>query len=101
MTDHDTLQDELTQADLAEQERDALVDTLVCETGEALLSAQSFAEEAGRKLRELTSNAVYDVELAEGYTGRDALSELDDALRSLRNAERIIAARARLLVQNR
>jgi hypothetical protein len=48
-------------------------------------------------ITELTSNQVYDIEFAEGSAGPDTLAEVSDALRHLRNAERIIKARAQLL----
>jgi len=65
---------------------DHLVQVLAGEIGEAL----SFAGRAERSLRELRSNQVYDIELAEGGAGADMLAELQDAARHLRNAERII-----------
>jgi hypothetical protein len=52
---------------------------------------------ADAALRELTSNHVYDIELAEGADGPDGLAELADADRHLRNVCRIVRERKRLL----
>lgn len=95
MTDNDELRDEKSLDELLDQEHGDYIATLVRETGEALLSALSYAAQAYAKVEELMSDGVYDVEIAEG-NGGDALAELDDAKRSLRNAKRIIAMRAAL-----
>ena len=49
-----------------------------------------------RTLAELMSPQVYDIELAEGAEGADALADLDAALRLLRNVERIATWRRNL-----
>jgi len=51
----------------------------------------------GNAVRELTSSAVYDIELAESSDGADLKAALTDAGRSLRSARRIIEARKLLL----
>lgn len=67
-------------------------------------SARTALAEAERRLSctrsdiaELVSSRVYDIELAEGTSGADALAELDRALLSLRHVRRILGERKRLL----
>jgi hypothetical protein len=72
-----------------------LVQVLAGEVGEAL----SFASRADGTLSELRSNHVYDVELTEGGAGGDMLDELRDAMRHLRNADRIVKWRVGLMAR--
>ena len=48
-------------------------------------------------LDELTSCQVYDVEFAEGAIGADARAELDEMMRKIRNVQRCVAERQRII----
>lgn len=74
----------------------AEIKSLVAHADEAISEALRATAQAGSALRDLISDRVYDVELAEG-DGTDAWTELERAALSLRHARRIIAPRRRLL----
>lgn len=61
---------------------------------EEALRAATLARTA---IAQLISNKVYDVELAEGAEGGDAIRELDAATAALRNVKRIAKVRRDLL----
>lgn len=86
---------------LSDEERDAVaeIDWLTCLFAESAEAAIAQAGQARGALEKLTG-AVYDVELAEGADGEDALAELDDALRHLRNAARIAKHRRSLMLED-
>ena len=73
------------------------IDQLVKQAQGHVASALGDAYRLRGVIAELSSNQVYDIEFAEGPAGADTLAELDEALRHLRNAERIIKARAQML----
>lgn len=75
---------------------DELVARLAGKVAEALAAAY----QAGGVVRELSSNQVYDIELAEGVAGADLFAELEDATRHLRNAERIVKWRMDLFKED-
>lgn len=69
---------------------------LIADADSAMAKAVTATYQVHGAIEKLVSSRVYDVELAEG-DGGDAIAELDQAARSLRNARRIIDARKRLL----
>jgi hypothetical protein len=72
---------------------------LVKDLGQHVDDALSELAKASWTLLELTSNEVYDIELAESSDGADALADLEDAARAARRARRIVRDRQRLLVE--
>ena len=72
-----------------DKENAAEIDRLTCDFAGWVDDALNHAREAHGAVEKLVSNQVYDVEMAEGPEGADALAELDTALRALRNAKRI------------
>jgi hypothetical protein len=81
-----------------EQQNDNEIDRLTCEFANKTAEAARAVFEAHRAVTALVSNSVYDIELAEGWDGPDALHELEVAARALRNAERIAKWRRDLLL---
>lgn len=79
-----------------EAERDTEITDLVAKADNALVQALKATGQARTAIEELISNRVYDIELAEGPGGGDAVDELRQAGLSLRHAQRILAARKRL-----
>ena len=73
------------------------IEILVRNASDRIEAALYDAAKAVKDIRELMSNEVYDIELAESADGADAIADLDDAARSLRRARRIIRDRQRLL----
>lgn len=73
--------------------------TLIARADDALAKALLATGAARRAVEELTSSRVYDIELAEGTEGPDAVAELERAALSLRHAHRIIAWRKRVLAE--
>lgn len=69
---------------------------LIAKADAALGQAVQAVYQAHSAIDELRSDRVYDIELAEGGDGADAVTELEQAARSLRHARRIIAARKRI-----
>lgn len=55
---------------------------------------------ADKHLRRLVTGDAWDIELAEGVTGADALAELGAALRALRNVGRIVGRRIEDLAED-
>lgn len=70
---------------------------LIIRADDALVQALTSAARARAAVEDLISNRVYDIELAEGTEGPDAVAELHRAALSLRHVHRILAARKRLL----
>jgi hypothetical protein len=83
-----------------EREHDQHVDHLNKMLGEQVADATRAAGNAVKWLTELIGPAVYDIEFAEGWAGPDALADLEAAGRLLRNVERIVNERLRLLKEN-
>lgn len=87
-------------AECEEREREeyhaGYIADLVASLDQKVADALTATNHADGGLRELTSNRVYDVELAESTVGADMLAELADAARHLRNAKRIIEWRVGL-----
>ena len=81
----------LREADERELETQhwAEIDSLTCEFASKVEEAIRAVYETHRAVAELTGNRVYDVEMAEGSEGGDALRELDAAAFALRNVRRI------------
>ena len=69
---------------------------LIAGADSAMAKAVTATYQVHGAIEKLISSRVYDVELAEG-SGGDAIAELDQAARSLRNVRRIIDDRKRLL----
>lgn len=80
-----------------DEENGRLIAGLVRTLDRSVAQALAEVHKAGAMLMQLTSNEVYDVELAETSSGTDALGELDEAARHLRNTARIVSERQRLL----
>lgn len=55
-----------------------------------LSDAVKALQKAARSLDQLCSNAVYDVEFAEGRDGRDVATFLDDSIRGTRAAYAVV-----------
>lgn len=83
------------QAD-TEREHAAVIDSLTANFAAQSAAASKAVYDTRHTLAELTSPKVYDIELAEGAEGTDALADLDAALRLLRNVERIATWRRSL-----
>jgi hypothetical protein len=83
-----------------EREHDQYIDHLVKMLDGTLRDAATALSAATGNLRELRSNEVYDIELADGGSGADMLAELEDAARHLRNAERIVKWRIGLFKED-
>ena len=79
-----------------ERARDKVIESLLVNLDLFVNEARANIRKAVRELRELTSDHVYDIELAEGFDGEDGLEELAAADRHLRNAYRIVRERRRL-----
>lgn len=75
---------------------DQYIDYLVKMLDESVRDAAATVGNATKWLQELTSPAVYDIELTEGADGGDALDDLAAAARLLRNVRRIVCERKRL-----
>jgi hypothetical protein len=75
---------------------DAEIRDLIATADGALVRALTATGQARGAIEDLISNRVYDIELAEGSEGPDAVAELLRAALSLRHAHRIIAARKRI-----
>jgi hypothetical protein len=80
-----------------EKEHDQYIAYLTKMLAEAVGDARRGAANADSRIRELIGLAVYDIEMAEGWEGADALADLKAADRLLRNVERIVRERLRLL----
>jgi hypothetical protein len=83
-----------------EREHDQHIDYLNKMLGEQVADATRGTANAVKWLTELTSPAVYDIEFAEGWEGSDALADLEAAGKLLRNVQRIVNERQRLLKEN-
>lgn len=79
------------------EDHESYIESLNGDLSDHIQAALRAVTDATRVLRELTSNPVYDVELAEGTEGADADAELATAARALRNVARIVAERNRLM----
>ena len=77
----------------------AEIGRLVARADDALVKALTSAGQARAAIESLISAQVYDIEMAEGTDGPDAVAELHRAALSLRHAHRIIAHRKRLLAE--
>lgn len=73
------------------------IDTLNDRLKEQVQGIATAIHQAARTLAELSSNEVYDVEWAEGSIGGDARDELQEMLRKVRNVQRCVAERQRML----
>lgn len=83
----------------ADAENAAEIRQLVASADDALAKALIATGTARRAIEELCSSRVYDIELAEGTEGPDAVAELERAALSLRHAHRVIANRKRILAE--
>ena len=72
-----------------EREHDARIAQLVGDFTKQVAEAERAVYLVHRTVSEMTSNGVYDIEMAEGAEGGDALRELEIASRALRNVRRI------------
>lgn len=77
------------EAKAREAENAADIDRLTCNFANDVDEALAATFRTRQAVAALVSDQVYDIELAEGASGADALAELDTALRALRNAKRI------------
>jgi hypothetical protein len=75
--------------DAREAQNEADIDRLTCDFANGVREAETAVSEALAAVGVLVSNEVYDVELAEGPEGDDAIRELGLAANALRNAGRI------------
>lgn len=80
----------------AEESHDLYIAQLVQALDGDIASALQFVSGATTSLLELRGPA-YDIELAEGWDGSDAMTDLGDAAKLLRNVQRIARERLRLL----
>lgn len=80
-----------------EREHDQYIGYLVKMLDESVRNAASAVASATGWLQESVSPAVYDIEFAEGASGSDTLDDLAAAARLLRNVQRIVSERKRLL----
>lgn len=71
----------------AGQVRDENIETMRDELRTALASAKSAVYDAVRKVDELSSAGVYDIEYAEGTAGPDMVRHLDTASAAIRATE--------------
>lgn len=72
---------------------------LIRKADDMLAVAMKATGQARAAIEELAGSRVYDIELAEGAEGRDAVAELERAALSLRHAHRVIAWRKRVLAE--
>jgi uncharacterized UBP type Zn finger protein len=76
------------------------IENLVARLAEQIKDIETATYKADRTLAELMSNEIYDVEFAETSLGGDAKAELEEITRKLRNVERIVEIRQRMLKGN-
>lgn len=91
----DCICNECHERDL-EADRAVQIEYLVKKAQESTADAITAAGKAAKALAELTGQ-VYDIELAEGPEGSDALSDMAEASKRLRNVSRILDHRRSLL----
>ena len=89
-----------TAAVTSRRQQDEAIGRLSRDFSDQVSDALKSAREARAAVAELVSPRVYDVELAAGAGGDDALAELDGALRHLRNAARIAKWRRSLMPED-
>jgi hypothetical protein len=82
-------QDHKADLDAQEAQNEADIDRLTCAFANSVRYAEVAVSEALAAVGALVSNEVYDVELAEGPDGEDAIRELGRAANAIRNAGRI------------
>lgn len=80
-------------------ENAAYIGELIARADDALVQALTATGKARGAIEELVSDRVYDIELAEGTEGPDAVAELHRAALSLRHAHRIIARRRQIAAE--
>lgn len=85
----------MTDYDLEDRAREIRIDRFADRLPGQIETASNAALEAHMNLTHL--HELGDVELFDGAEGRDALHELSEAMRHLRNARRIAEMRASLL----
>ena len=83
----------------AEADNVAEIDRLTCDFADSVIAAKRAVWAAQVAVKALLSDQVYDVEMAEGAAGGDALYELEAAERALRNAERIAKWRRDMILE--
>lgn len=69
------------------------IDRLTCDLATTTDAASVHVRKAQHAITQLMSNAVYDIEFAEGSDGHDVTAELETAARALRHVQRIVAKR--------
>lgn len=88
------------EAEEAEREKQhwAEIDQLTCDFMNKIEEAERAVYQTHKAVSELTSSRVYDIEMAEGSEGGDALRELDIAATALRHVRRIARWRRDLIL---
>lgn len=72
-----------------ERERDAEIDRLTCDFQRLAHEALAAVNDLQGTVDRMTSNQVYDIEMAEGTAGADVLADLETVARTLRHVKRI------------